>query len=383
MISNRRFKMKPNPKGAWDDIAPNFGIIKGLHLELLEFPSKIKKNAPIIPEPTYSGKAFDEPKTPLPPPSSGAPPIPSSAKVSPKKHSEIVESEEITKKKKETHTSSSESDDGEYDDKTNGDEDFINRFGDSPEKKTGTKEDKSAEASVTKKVPKYIPIPTKQTKIEEPEPIPEEKDPTQIFIEEEVERRINIDALKKAKKAGIDLGEIEDDMDLQTTRIMRKTADKQVSHNNSVSMNRFALMGIFFGIGEGFNLFTDKMKGYFTYQMEVMTVYDSYLEAIGENSINSFLQQLDPSLQLIGVVCLTTGGFYIFQNFVGEDKIKGAKLIKSFFPGQAQVIDEITSASKKVKEEKEKEKKPNKKSEEKPKRRRGPTFTQEDINNAE
>lgn len=151
-------------------------------------------------------------------------------------------------------------------------------------------------------------------------------------------------------------------------------------------MNRFALMGIFFGVDQGLSLMTDKMKGYLEFQLNCLQIYDPYLEAIGENSINSFLQALDPSLQLIGVICVSTGAFYIFQNFVGEDKVKGAKLIKSFFPSQAGVIDEITTASKKVKEGKEKEKSSSKKEEkrdEKPKKRRGPTFTQADINNAE
>lgn len=384
-ISNRRFRMKPNPKGAWDDIAPNFGVIKGLHLELLEFASKIKKNAPIIPEPTYSGKAFDEPKEPLPPPTSGAPP---KEKSSPKEP-DIVESEEIDKKRVPEPTRSSESDDGEYDDAvSDDDDDFINKFGDSPEKKEP--DTKSAETSTVKKAPKYIPIPKATIPQVDPAPEPEEevheKDPTEVYIEEEVERRMNIDALRKAKKAGIEMCEIEDDMDLQTTRILRKTTDKQVSHNNSVSMNRFALMGIFFGVDQGLSLMTDKMKGYLEFQLNCLQIYDPYLEAIGENSINSFLQALDPSLQLIGVICVSTGAFYIFQNFVGEDKVKGAKLIKSFFPSQAGVIDEITTASKKVKEGKEKEKSSSKKEEkrdEKPKKRRGPTFTQADINNAE
>jgi hypothetical protein len=385
-ISNRRFKMKPNPKGAWDDIQPNFGVIKGLRLDMLEFASKIKKNAPIIPEPTYSGKAFDEPKVPLPPPTSGGAGATASAHASPgrdKKASEVVESDEIDKKRVPVSTQSSESDDGEYDSGASAadDDDFINRFGDSP-----TKEIPADDTSAIKKAPKYIPIPKvngNQSKTEEiPESESKEKDPTEVYIEEEVERRMNIDALRKAKKAGIEMGEVEDDMDLQTTRILRKTTDKQVAHNNSVSMNRFALMGIFLGVDQGFSLLTDKMKGYLEFQLNCIKIYDPYLEAIGENSINSFLQALDPSLQLVGVICVSTGAFYIFQNFVGEDKVKGAKLIKSFFPSQAGVIDEITTASKKVKEGKEKEAKSPKK-EDKPKKRRGPTFSQADINNAE
>ena len=352
-LSTRRFKPKQNPN-EWQDIKPNFGIIKGLHLEFLEFAHKIKKNAPLIPEPQYSGKAFDDPKEESnpPPPSSMTPQPVKSAHQSP-----VLP--------KSLSSSSSSSDDYEED------KDFLDKFGATPDKQN------------VKKSSKYIPVPEPEIQEEEEEPLPKTKtpakeiDPTEAYIQEEVERRSNIIALKKAKLAGLDVGNIEDDMDLQTTRILRKTADGQASHNKSVSMNRFALMGIFLGVDQGFNIFTDKMKGYFQYQMDVMHIYDDYLDAIGESSINAYLQGLDPTLQLAGMICLTTGGFYIFQNFVGEDKVKGAKLIKSFFPAQAQTIDDITNASKKVKEEK-------KQSEaEPPKKRRGPSYKAEDINRAE
>jgi hypothetical protein len=360
-LSNRHFKPKPNTT-PWQDTKPNFGIIKGLHLEFLEFAHKIKKNAPLIPEPQYSGKAFDDPKDVAspPPPSSQSPQPIKSNHQSPSLPKSISPS-----------ASSSSSSDGEYEE----DKDFLDKFGTTPDKQSN------------KKSSKYIPVskPEIQEDEDEPEtlpqtktPQPKEKDPTETYIEEEVERRSNIIALKKAKLAGLDVGNIEDDMDLQTTRILRKTADGQASHNKSVSMNRFALMGIFLGVDQGFNIFTDKMKGYFQYQMDVMHIYDDYLDAIGESSINAYLQSLDPTLQLAGMICLTTGGFYIFQNFVGEDKVKGAKLIKSFFPAQAQTIDDITNASKKVKEEKKQTE-----ATEAPKKRRGPSYKAEDINRAE
>jgi len=364
-LSNRHFKMRTNPKGSsWEDIKPNFGILKGLHLEFLEFAHKIKKNAPLIPEPQYSGKAFDEPKDATPPP-------PPAGVQLPVREQSPQRSVERSASKSASSSSTASSD--EYEEGSDH-KDFMDKFGATPEKQSGHKK-----TLVIEKPPKYIHVEEEHTKQSidpiEPEKKVVEEDPTEIYIREEVERRSNIVALKKAKLAGIDVGEIEDDMDLQTTRILRKTTDSQVSHSKSVSMNRFALMGIFLGVDQGFGMMTDKMKGYFQYQMDIMHIYDEYLDAIGESSLTTYLQQLDPSVQLIGMICLTSGGFYLFQNFVGEDKIKGAKLIKSFFPGQAQVIDDITNASKKVKEDKKADE-----PEKTVKKRRGPSFKPEDIN---
>jgi hypothetical protein len=375
-LSNRRFKIKPHPKGtAWEDIKPNFGVIKGLHLEFLEFAHKIKKNAPLIPEPQYSGKALDEPKDTTPPP----PPASSSKTVNNDNLPKPSPRHSVEKSTLKSSSSSSSTSEDEYDEATDH-KDFMDKFGVTPDKQSKKQE----------KVPKYIHVkdddkssPKQQDIISPPKVITtdeqeKEEDPTEVYIREEVERRTNIAALKKAKLAGIDVGEIEDEMDLQTTRILRKTVDSQISHSKSISMNRFALMGIFFSADQGLGLMTDKMKGYFQYQMDIMHVYDDYLEAIGESSLTTYLQQLDPTVQLFGMICLTTGGFFIFQNFVGEDKVKGAKLIKSFFPGQAQVIDDITNASKKVKEDKKVDEP------EKPvKKRRGPSYKAEDINKAE
>ena len=407
-LSTRRFKMKPLPNGSWDDIAPNFGMIKGLHLEYLEFGHKIKKNAPIIQEPTYSGKAFDEPKTSQkPPPPASDTGVPSKEPEKESKKSKSSSHSSETLRSEDDYSYSDESKDESKDEENSKDKNFLAKFGATPvasrsqtsshvtpmatpkrskEERSSRKEEKERRSSrKDEKIPKYINVEEAKTDTVHAQIIEEEKeeDPQETYIREEVERRMNIAALKKAKAAGIEIGDnIDDDMDLQTTRIIRKTTDAQVSHNKSVSMNRFALMGIFLGVDQGFNFITDKMKGYFQYQMDIMHIYDEYLEAIGENSINTYLQSLDPSIQLIGMIGLTTGGFYIFQNFVGEDKVKGAKLIASFFPGQAKVIDEITNASKKAKEDKKQDKE-EQSGNEKPKKRRGPSYRPEDINVAE
>ncbi len=389
--SNRKFRMKPNPNGSWDNIHPNFGIIKGLHLDMLEFAHRIKKGAPLIPEPSYSGQAHIDPGKPvkpenLPPPDSGTKP----AEHEPEKSNDPQGDDHSD----DDYSSYSRSSSISVKNK-----DFLNKFGATPSGSRSRSQTPSVSRSRSRadtpvatpkpkkeeKVPKYINI--EKVKEEHVEEKKKEEDPQEIFIREEVERRLNIAALKKARDSGIDVGDINDDTDLATTRILRKTTDTQVSHNKSVSMNRFALMGIFLGVDQGASFITDKMKGYFQYQMDIMHIYDEYLEAIGESSITTYIQQLDPSIQLIGMIGLTTGGFYIFQNFVGEDKVKGAKLIASFFPGKAQIIEDITAASKKVKEEKkasspekeEKESPPKEKS----KKRRGPSYKPEDINRAE
>lgn len=367
VISNRRFVMEPRPKGAWKDIQPNFGIIKGLHLEYLEFPSKIKKNAPIIPEPTYSGKAFDDPVKPAPPPEG-------------ERDDEEVESETHEKsssaKSARSGTSSSYGTSSEDDEEDN----FLEKFGSTPEKKKGPAKEKSVddekqfeEEPAQPKIPKYVVL--------DKEPVEKEKeiDPQEQYILDEVERRTIIAALKKAQREGMDVGEIPDDLDLQTAKIVRETTSNIAKREGAISMNKFALMGIFLGIDQGVGFFSNKIKGYFEFQMQIINTYDSYLDAIGETSINTFFQQLDPSVQLLGFVSLTTGAFYVFQNFVGEDKLKGAKLIKAFFPGQAKVIDEITEASKKVKADKAKETTTEKVST--TKKKRGPTFKADDVDN--
>lgn len=390
-ISTRKFVTRPNPEGTFKDIQPNFGIIKGLHLDYLEFASKIKKGAPIIPEPTFSGK-LDEPKSHTPRPAIGTSIVVSqddkkSEKSRSKESSRSRSRESVQEVKPDKEASHSEDPYGTSSSSVDTEEDeFFNKFGNTPAKKSPTyketpvaKSEKSEEHSEEKKKRrKYMEIP----KPVEPElPPPEEPEPVQLteeeqFIRDEIERRTNIVALRKAKVyKQLDLGDIPDDMDLQTTRILKATTDKQLSIESSISMNRFALVGLFMGIDKGCEMFTDKMKGYFQYQMEIINVYDSYLEAIGETNLTLMFQQLDPSVQLGGVVSLTTAGFFLFQNFIGEDKVKGAKLIQSLFPGKSKIIEEMTEASKKVKEDKQQTEQPQKK------KRRGPTFTAGDVNN--
>lgn len=353
---SRKFQIKPNPNGSWKDIPANFGIIKGLHLDMLEFPEKIKKNAPNIPEPTYSGKAYDEPAaSPPPPPASKEDVYIKSARQSPKSSGEKGDSRE-RESRKELHD--------EYEEESDG----LGRFGESPKASVEKiREKKSAEP---KKAPKYISIP----EISLPKEKEKEKDPTEQYIEDEVERRQNILALKKAKKNGIELPEIDDEMDLQTSRILTRTTKKEMAHAASVSQNKMALVGGLFGIDQFFKMVAPKkMDKYFEFQMDIIHIYDDYLEEIGETNINSFFQELDPSLKLGGTLAMSSGAYFILQNYVGEDKVKGAKLIKAFFPKQASIVEEITEASKKQKENKE----------EAPKRRRGPTFKADDVNNME
>lgn len=335
---SRKYQIKPNPNGSWKDIKPNFGIIRGLHLDYLEFPEKIKKSAPTIAEPTFSGKVQED--TPAPPPPAT------------QQQPEVVEEEIYIKS-----TKNSPEKEGEYEESQ--DDELLNKFGESPKASV----QKLKETDV-KKIPKFIQIPTEKEK---------EPDPNEQIIKDEVERRQNIIALKKAKRAGIEIAdEITDDMDLQTTRILRQTCDKQMAHNSSVSMNKFALAGGLFGLDQFFQIIApQKMKGYWEYQMDIIHIYDDYLEEIGETPINAFFQDLDPSIKLGGMITTSTAAYFILQNFVGEDKLKGAKLIKSFFPKQASVIDEITDASKKQK---------NEKTEKPAKKRRGPTFKAEDVN---
>lgn len=372
-MSTRRFKMVPNAnQSSWVDKPQEFGIIKGLHLEGLEFPSKIKKNAPIPLEPTFSGKTNIEnyhPQQPFTEPQKD--PRKESIK-NPTKQS-VKQSSKRSSSSSYSHSKRSASLHDEYDDNED-DEDFLNKFGDDTASK------KSSPPKIKKEpIPKYIPVPNIQIE-SNVDAKPQEEDPTEKYIRDEVERRTNIAALKKAKLSGIDVGEIDDDMTLEATRILRQIADKQVAHNSSVSMNKFALMGIFFGADQGLNWWTDKMKGYFEFQMKVMHIYDPYLEAIGENNINMIFQDLDPSFKLIGVAVASTGAFYVFQNYVGEDKVKGAKLIQAFFPGAGDIIEDITSASKEVKNDKKEEPKEEKStSEKKPKKRRGPSYKAEDI----
>ena len=376
-ISTRKFITRPNPKGTFEDIEPNFGIIKGLHLDYLEFPAKIKKNAPNISEVSYSGKLFEEPKqAPPPPPESGTSIISTVNRETPgKKASESTSSESKHKEEDPYSNSSTSSEDQD-------ENSFLNKFGATPDKKTPYKEKQtpsSEESSKKKKIPKYIKVPeVPPTVVEEEtpeEPVKVLSDEEQ-YIQNEIERRTLIVALRKAKALNnIDIGDIPDDMDISSARILNETVKKQLSLESSISMNRIALVGLFLGIDQGCGFITDKMKGYFQYQMEIIKVYDSYLEAIGETNLTTMFQGLDPSLQLGGVISLTTAGFFLFQNYIGEDKVKGAKLIQSLFPGNSRIIEEMTEASKKVKE--------NKARESHAKKKRGPTFSAVDVNKME
>lgn len=360
----RKFIKKPLSEGAWKDIPPNFGIIKGLHLEYLEFPNKIKKNAPIIPEPTYSGKVNDEQFKP-PPPTLG-------------KASSKQESKESSKEESKEGTSSNDYEEEEDEEEGSDEPDekelnFMDEFGATPQKKENIEVEWEEEPKENipvpeKKAPKYVPVP----KVEEQE---EEKelDPTELYIREQVELRTNINDLKKLHQKGIDIG-IEYDklngIDLQLSRILLETAKKSVSQKKSIDMNKYGLMGVFFAIDKGSSIMTDKMKGYFQYQMDIMHVYDDLLEEIGETPLNAIIQDLDPTVKLAGLTAATSVGFYLLQNYVGEDKVKGAKLIQQFFPKQAKIIEEVTNASKKQKDEKASVKK----------KRRGPSYAAEDIN---
>lgn len=381
-VSTRHFRMKPNPNGSWHDIQPNFGVIKGLHLEYLEFPHKVKKNAPLIPDPTYSGKALeDPPNEPAPPPVSGKP---GKTPVSePEKRDALtsVEKSHSRETSRDDGTSSRESEYASYEEEDSQEDAFAKKFAGSP-KATPDPPKKRSE----KKEKKRISVPKEPEPVEEEEVVHEKQDdddPTQVFIREEVERRMNIATLKKIQKqGGVEIGaEVDDDMDLQTSRILMQTTATQLKHDKSVSLNKFGLVGVFLGVEQGCSMFTNKMKDYLKFQMSIMHVYDDLLEEIGPNQITSYLQDLDPTLQLGGVVALTTAGFFIMQNYVGEDKVKGANLIKAFFPDKAKIIDDITDASKKVKKEKKTDKKSASR-EPTPKKRRGPSYKAEDINNA-
>jgi hypothetical protein len=363
----RKFIKKPLSDGAWKDIPPNFGIIKGLHLEYLEFPNKIKKNAPIIPEPVYSGKADDEQVKPAPPPSSGGKKDKVPSKSEDKEGTSSNEQDDDDDDEEETLSSVNQPDEKELN--------FMDEFGATPQKKENHEmeweEEPHKEMSSTpekKALPKYVPVP----KVEEHE---EEKelDPTELYIREQVELRTNINDLKRLHEKGIDIGseyEKLNGIDLQLSRILLETAKKSVSHKKSIDMNKFGLMGTFFAIDKGAGMMTDKMKGYFQYQMDIIHVYDDILEEMGETQINAILQDLDPTVKLVGLGAATTVGFYLLQNYIGEDKVKGAKLIQQFFPKQAKIIEEVTNASKKQKDEKVSAKK----------KRRGPSYAAEDIN---
>jgi hypothetical protein len=356
----RKFIKKPLSDGAWKDIPPNFGIIKGLHLEYLEFPNKIKKNAPIIPEPTYSGKANDEQFKPPPP-------------LGDKK----VASKEASKEESKEGTSSNDYEEEEEEETLASDEpdekelNFMDEFGATPQKKENIEtewEEEATPAPEKKVLPKYVPVPKVEEQVEE-----KEMDPTEIYIREQVELRTNINDLKRLHEKGIDIG-IEYDklngIDLQLSRILLETAKKSVSHKKSIDMNKYGLMGVFFAIDKGSSIMTDKMKGYFQYQMDIMHVYDDLLEEIGETPLNAMIQDLDPTVKLAGLTAATSAGFYLLQNYVGEDKVKGAKLIQQFFPKQAKIIEDVTNASKKQKDQKASVKK----------KRRGPSYAAEDIN---
>lgn len=363
----RKFIKKPLSDGAWKDIPPNFGIIKGLHLEYLEFPNKIKKNAPIIPEPTYSGKANDEQFKPPPPTSTlnearGK----ASSKESEEKEGTSSNDDEEEDDDEETLESINQPDEKELN--------FMDEFGATPQKKENNEmeweEEPHKDVPPEKKpLPKYVPVPKVEEQEEE-----KEMDPTEIYIREQVELRTNINDLKRLHEKGIDIGYEYDKLisiDLQLSRILLETAKKSVSHKKSIDMNKYGLMGVFFAIDKGSSIMTDKMKGYFQYQMDIIHIYDDLLEQIGENPLNAIIQDLDPTVKLVGLSAATTAGFYLLQNYVGEDKVKGAKLIQQFFPKQAKIIEEVTNASKKQKDAKASIPK---------KKRRGPSYAAEDIN---
>lgn len=379
-MSHRKFVKQPLPDSSWKDIPPNFGIIKGLHLEYLEFPHKIKNNAPNIPDPTYSGKAYDDPAPSHPPPDSGPAPDADSGE-------ELFSRAEDSEVYERSHSGATKSSDDE--DVFGADElDFLDTFGATPDKKNREPVDweveedekpskeKEKERSEQPRIPKFVNVAPPQPEQEEEE----EEDPTDVYIREEVDRISNIKDLRKLASKGVDVGgEVTDDMDLQTTRIRLASAKKQVSTEKSISMNKFGLMGTFLAIDQGAGMMTDSMKGYFQYQMDIIDIYDDLLEEIGETQINAIIQEFDPTLKLGGMVALTTAGYWVFQNYVGEDKVKGAKLLKQFLTAnQAKVLDEMTTASRKQKEQKGQENEDTKKK----KKRRGPSYTADDVNAA-
>ena len=137
------------------------------------------------------------------------------------------------------------------------------------------------------------------------------------------------------------------------------------------------LMAGFAVVDRGAASITDTFDGYFQYQMDIIDVYDDLLEEIGETPYNEYFQSFDPTAKLFAMLATTTGGYWLFQNYVAEDKVKGAAMLKRFLSAdQSKVLDQMTAASKKQKDEKKDS--PPKKA----KKRRGPSYTATDVNAA-
>ena len=363
--SNKRYKAVPI-QNSWIDQQPRFGTIKGLHLKMLEFEEKIKKDAQLIPDPMYTGDAFrsesedTEIVTPHSPDFGPSPLIVDEAS------SEIFQEELHTG----DVTRSSDDDTQEMDLEEMA---FADQFGQSADSSSLKLAEKEATSKPTSS--KYVRLPTEPLK---PAPPPPKKEKTdeEKYIEEEVERRTLINALRKMKQSGLILEDIDSDMSLTQAQMLMTIAKQEQSEQRSISINKCALVAGFFGIDKAAGLFTDTMEGYLQFQEDIMHVYDPLLEEIGETDVTVAMQNIDPSLKLVGAIVASSVAFYASKN-TGIDQRQATNLIQVLFPKSKGMIAAMTNASERLKKEDASEEsvKPKRKK----KRRRGPSFKPDDI----
>lgn len=322
-----RFVEKKIDEPTWISQPQKFGFIPNLHLEMLEIKEKIKPNAPIIPDSTYSNMHIVEEKAPEP--TGGQKPL-------------IEEMKSVSEKSVEDKgvTESQDSINSE-------DAEILEQFAES-------EEELSEEES-------------KEIIVEAVEEIEEEISENTQLAKNEVEKRF---LRKKCRELNI---EFEESDSLQTLRLSvemhEKDKQSQEVKSGSVTTNKMLLSLLFLASDGGLSWYDSKLDGYLSYQMKLMPHYEVLFSKMDDTQIADFIFRLPPEAQLMIAVGLSSVGFIGMKKWGLEEKIKNTKFLEGFIPGYGKAIDAMSEA---IQPEKPSE-------QEQPRSRRGPSVRAEDI----
>lgn len=357
-----RFVEKQINEPTWVIKKPDFGkFIPNLHLEMLEIKSKVKPNAPLIPDSTYQGNAFTEPEPEVPLPDGGAMPDKVEPKITFVVEDELESHSHVHGKHDDgTHSS----DDNDF---TQDDLDIMDRFGATPEHKH--EEEDEPEAYV---IQEDDDVPAHEHTYEEPqEESPVEEDEEDRYAREIVEKR---NLLKFMNKHNIAFEETDS---LKILRELKNSYEedelKEKKKEQSLGVNKFLLGCCMWGASEGMERYDEELKGFLQYQMKLMPMYDGVLEEFDEIEIAELIMDLPPVAKLGLLTVCSSGAFVAMKKFGWEEKLRNSRFLETVVPGYGKFIDQTTKASEEVKRE-------NGEPESKRRRpRRGPSLSKDEI----
>lgn len=325
-----RFVEEEAVEPTWAIKKPNFGrYIPNLFLDMIEIKRKLKPNAPLIPDSTYQGDAFTEPEN-FPPPEGGPQP-----EVHEEEHINLVVEEEL-ESQSHAQFDGTQSDDGP--DYTAEEMEVLDRFAETPPHRMDTPEAVSMEDVPSERyIPTEIPMTT-----EEPEPEEDEED---RYARELVEKRVLISYLKKHNI------EFSDTDSLKILRALKGAQEQEDKKSQCLTVNRMLLGFGMWMSSEGMEWMDPELQGYLQYQMKLMPMYDSVLQEFEDMEIAQIITDLPPSAKLASGVAISSGLFVAMKKYNIEEKLKNSKFLETLIPGYGQAIDNMTRASREVKEE--------------------------------